>query len=214
MADRIVDNKIDLGLCIDTIISEAMKGSLYDAGLDEKEKQDAVVNLFGGGDKSDGDDEGQQADSGDDQSSDGSADDKVNDKNADDENLKSGDVKMSDVVDKLNIIRSGHSLKDSAVKQNMESYIDNLSATERVALLAFLEGIGQILTGVIPAQQAPAPAKDPADVHMHKNDSKGKETHHVKPNVVKKAASAEPPAQKTAGEDTTPPIPIAAKRRK
>lgn len=213
MSDRVIDSPLDLGLQIDKIIAEALKGGLHDATLDEKEKQDAVVDLFGdGGDDSSGE-EKQQSSS--DDSSDDQGDQEDADKSAhDQESLEKSEVKLSDVVDKLNIIRSGRSLKDSSVKQNMEKYVQGLSSTERVALLAFLKGIGQILTGEIPAQQAIDPTKDPADVHMHKNDAKGKETHHVKPNVIKKSAGGDQPEKKTAGEDTTPPVPISPKRKK
>lgn len=200
---KVIDNEVDLGLRIDAIIKEAMRGELYDAALDEKEKQDDAVDDLFGAEKDD--EQGDREPGFNKQASDASDDD---------DTLKNGEVKMSDIVDRLNVIRSGRSLKDSVVKQNMEEYISGLSTTERVALLAFLKGIGQILTGEIPAQQAFDPAKDPASVHMHKTSEKGKETHHIKPNVIAKHGGSGTQSKKTAGEDTTPPIPIAAKRRK
>lgn len=122
--------------------------------------------------------------------------------------LKTGDIAPKDIIEKLNSIRSGKSFKDSAIEQQMEQYINSLSKPEKTALLAFLRGIAQIVTGEVAASTADDPSEKPADVQMQKNnDQKAK---HVKPNVIKasmpKPANNAPNAEDTAAPRQAPPI--------
>lgn len=181
-----------LGKFIDNAIAEGLKSALTQRALTEKEKQSAM----GGGD--DGVDD-VFGDSGEDRSS----------KTMDDESekLRQGDIKPKDIVEKLNAIRSGRSFKDSAISGAMEEYIDSLAKPEKVALMAFLKGIAQIVTGEIDAQNAQEPSDKPAAVKMDKEDTP--HVVHKKPNVVKSGGVKHgPPA-----EDTTAPSPITPKRR-
>jgi len=123
--------------------------------------------------------------------------------------LKRGDIKPKDIVERLNTIRSGKSFKDSVVAKAMDDYIGSLSRPERVALLAFLKGIAQIVTGDVPGQAAEDPSDHPADVQMTKHGEAGHDQQravHVKPTVS--ASSKARPA-----EDDSPPAPIVPKRR-
>jgi len=139
--------------------------------------------------------------------------------------LKRGDISVKDIVEKLNSIRSGKSFKDSAVSQAIDTYVAKLKKPERVALMSFLQGISQIVTGEVPGQAAVSPDAQPADVNMEKGNEP--KTIQKKPNVIKgpgetskaspkPAAPAGGPAPAGAGaeEDTTPPSPIVPKRRK
>lgn len=56
-------------------------------------------------------------------------------------------ITARDIMDHLNIIRSGMSLKRGDIKDAMEEYFDALSDAERLALDSFLEGIASIVTG-------------------------------------------------------------------
>lgn len=197
---------INSGKTLRSYIEETIKSSLYTQALKEKENQTKVSpqgdtggsanppkggnDIFSGGDTS-----GDQGDT----STSKTGDDET-------EKLKSGEIKTEDVVEKLNSIRSGKSFKDSAVKEPMHQYIESLSQPEKTALLAFLKGIAQIVTGEVPAQQAVDPGKDPADVSMQKEPAQKKKT--VKPNVIK----AQQPKQ-GGQEDTTAPAPIVPKKR-
>lgn len=105
---------------------------------------------------------------------------------------KSKDVDVSDVVDQLNALRSGKSLKDPVVKKNFEEYFMSLKQDERVALLIFLKGIGQVLTGEVSGEAAIAPHEAPSNVEMMKTK---KVT--IKPNVIRKEMPAKPEAEKT-----------------
>jgi hypothetical protein len=116
--------------------------------------------------------------------------------------LKTGDVTVKDIVEKLNVIRSGRSLKDEDVKSSMEKYINDLESAEKTALFSFLKGISEIVTAGVEGEKAFEPSEKPASVKMEKKPTSS--TVKVKPVVVKK-----PPAEKKSAEkeeDTTPPI--------
>lgn len=201
-----------IGELIDSLINETVKSALAQRTLQEKEKQQAVASsqktsggsqssgggsqdLFGTGDSGDGSEGGEPAPS----------------KTMDDESekLKTGEVTVDDVVDKLNAIRSGRSFKDSRVSDAMDQYFQSLNKAEKTALLAFLRGIAQIVTGEVPGEQAMEPDAAPANVEMQKGDAQ--KMKHVEPNVIK----ASPPKQKPVqgAENTSGPVPITPKRK-
>lgn len=217
------------------VFSEGYKASMTQKALTEKEKQLKTANavagaggdeeagggdvdsLFGGGGDAGGGDEG----------GDGAADAQSNmpdvpdtepSKTMDDETekLKRGDISPKDIVEKLNSIRSGKSFKDSAVSSAIDEYVQSLKKPERVALMAFLKGISQIVTGEVPGKAAEDPGKHPADVKMDKGNEP--KTIEKKPNVIKGGQAQAKPAPTKPGteepeEDTTPPAPIVPKRR-
>ena len=187
---------------LDGIIGEGVKSALAQRALTEKEKQVAASggdddhdtdSLFGG----EGDGKGSSSKTMDDET----------------EKLKQGDIKPKDIIEKLNAIRSGRSFKDSSVSSSMEEYIESLSKAEKVALMAFLKGISQIVTGEISADDAADPSDNPSDVKMDKSNEPS--VIHKKPNVIKGGGGAgghkkggPPPA-----EDTSSPAPITPKHR-
>lgn len=198
---------INDGKTLRSYIEETIKSSLFNQALKEKENQAKVSPQGAAGKSPDAGKGGTDIFSGGDDSGD-KGDTNATSKTGDDETekLKSGEIKAEDVVEKLNAIRSGKSFRDSAVKDTMSQYIESLSQPEKTALLAFLKGIAQIVTGEVPAQQAVDPGKDPSDVTMQKEPAVKKKT--VKPNVIK----AQQPKQ-GGQEDTTSPAPIVPKKR-
>lgn len=134
---------------------------------------------------------------------------------SDAERLKSGDVTSDDVVKKLNAIRAGRSLRDDDIQANIEKYVNDLSKAERTALLAYLKGIEQIVSGQIPADKAEDPAKPDPSVKMTKVSADN--VRHIKPTIVRKHVThsgGEPGGQgkKSGGsENTTPPLPVKVK---
>jgi hypothetical protein len=186
-----------LATIVDDIINEAVKQTLYNRSLTEKDKQSAVVDSI------------------DDSADDGSKhkqtsqveDDTHSSKTMeyDVDALKSGEVSVDDIIDKLNSIRSGHSFRDEKVKSNMQQYTDSLTSAEKTALLAFLKGISQIVTGEVPGPEAIDPSSDPANVKMQKGAEPPK-VKHIKPNVI---TTQSPKVKKTSSaEDTSAPVPI------
>lgn len=129
-------------------------------------------------------------------------------KSEEEKKLKSGEISPSDIVEKLNTIRSGKSFKEEEVSKALENYINDMTKAEKTALFAFLKGISQIVVGDLPAEQAIDPSEKPANVEMKKTGS-SKVT--IKPVVVKKASEGEE-KKKPSAEDTTGPVPIKPKK--
>jgi hypothetical protein len=77
-------------------------------------------------------------------------------------------ITVDDIVDKLNVVRSGRSTKDLDVKRELDEYINQFDEDEKTALLAFLQGLGQILTSGIDSQDAVDPA-DPYALQIKKS---------------------------------------------
>jgi len=122
--------------------------------------------------------------------------------------LSSGNVSLDDVIDRLNIIRSGKSLKDEDVISSMKRYVESLDSAEKTALLSFLKGIAEIMTAGIPGDKAFEPADKPASVKMEKKPSSQRVS--IKPNIIKKPAQEK--KSTSSEEDTTPPAPITPKK--
>jgi len=194
-----------LSAAINAIVKESLKASLQHNADEEKVKQNAML------DEEDDDLFGDE--SGEEKSEKKPAEEKPvapsKTVDAEKEKLKKGDIKPKDIVDKLNTIRSGKSFKDSAIASKMEEYIESLSKPEKVALLAFLKGLAQIVTGEVEANQAQDPSENPADVKMEKGNEPHKKT--LKPNVIK-APAKEKSEKKPGSEDTSGPVPITPKK--
>ena len=71
------------------------------------------------------------------------------------------------VIDKLNALRGGRSLKDPSVKKSFSQYFESLTKNERESMLVFLTGLSQILAGVATG----AEALDPGDVGLRTKDT-------------------------------------------
>jgi len=126
--------------------------------------------------------------------------------------LKTGKVSFEDVVDKINSVRSGKSLRDTDIAKNLETYFNELSIPEKVALFAYLKGISQILTGEIEADKAQDPGEDPASVKMEKVKGAGQKKT-LKPNVIRlPEKEATKGGEKKSSENTKGPVPITPKK--
>jgi hypothetical protein len=126
--------------------------------------------------------------------------------------LASGDIAVEDVVEKLNVIRSGKSFKDEEVLVNMQKYLEELEKPEKTALLAFLKGISEIVTAGVSGAKAFEPTDSPSKVKMDKKSSEKKKIS-VTPNVIKKPESEETKKSSKPSEDTSPPAPIEPKKK-
>jgi hypothetical protein len=186
---------------VQAVIAESMKSNLEQKAIQEKENQQATADsLFG------------DAGGGESVTSKESNEPKATGPTAgeqDNSDIKSGEITVNDVIDKLNIIRSGQSFKDDKVNAALTKYVDNLSKDEKTALLSFLKGIVQVTQGEVPAHAAIDPGKDPANIKMHKTDKE--KSKHVKPNVIK--VNDKSSKQKHSEENTAPPAPIKAVKK-
>jgi hypothetical protein len=183
-----------LSSIIENIMNESIKSSLHKNGIDEKEYQKKML----------GEEDDDLSGSSDEGSGSGGESKTVSDEK---EKLKSGEVESKDVIDRLNTIRSGKSFKDESISKQMEEYVDSLSQPEKVALLAFLKGISQIVTGEIESGAATDPSDPEPSISMEKGQGQKKS---IKPNVIK----APPKDKKTEKptEDTSGPVPITPKK--
>ena len=104
---------------------------------------------------------------------------------------------LRDVIDQLNMIRSGTSLKDEKVRKNLDVYVSSLSSGERQSLFIFLNGISQIVSSGVSGSESPKPGAVGITV-------KGKE---AKKGSTKKS-SPDTPAEKAKEPDSgeAPPI--------
>lgn len=191
-----------LSKAVEQIVKESIKASLYRNAVDEKDKQNKMLGEEdeAAGDeskKSNPDDTGPQP---------------TQSKTVEDEKqkLKKGDVETKDIIDKLNFIRSGKSFKDEAIEKSLDEYVKSLSKAERVALLAFLKGLSQIVTGEVQPDVATDPADPDPDVKMKKGSGPEKKKT-IKPNVIK-APDVEK-KEKPSSEDTSGPVPITPKKK-
>tara|TARA_Y100000992_G_scaffold298013_1_gene262492 strand:+ start:3139 stop:3837 length:699 start_codon:yes stop_codon:yes gene_type:complete len=66
---------------------------------------------------------------------------------------------VGQIINMLNMLRSGKSTKDETVKKQLGDYFDGLPPGDRQALFVLLSGLTQILTSGVGGASAPAPAK-------------------------------------------------------
>lgn len=123
--------------------------------------------------------------------------------------LQKGDVSSEDITDKLNSIRAGRSLRDPEIKHNIDKYVNDLNKAERTALLAYLKGIEQIVSGQVVADKAVEPRDPDPSVQMKKTTSDN--VRKIKPTIVKNSTHGGHRAS-TSGEDTAPPLPVKVKK--
>ena len=181
-----------LSQAIDEIVKESLRGTLQSNARAEQKKQSALTNEE------------------DDSTEDNQVDASSKTQDAEKEKLKSGEIEPKDIVDKLNTIRSGKSFKDSQISSKLDEYVKSLSKAEKTALLAFLKGLSQIVTGEIEPEKAVDPSDNPSDVEM-KKDLSGPTKRTIKPTVIK-APEKEKADKKPSSEDTSGPVPITPKK--
>ena len=95
---------------------------------------------------------------------------------------------IGSIVDKLNVMRGGRSLKDPEVKESFAQYFEGLSTSERQTLLAFLTGIAQILAGT----KEGTDAMEPSDIGVKTKKTKDS-TEEPKSTSRSKEGTAENP---------------------
>jgi len=106
-------------------------------------------------------------------------------------------ITVDDIIDKLNIVRSGRSTKDADVKGELEEYVAQFDEDEKTALIAFLEGLGQILTSGVDSAEAADP-RDPYALQIQKSAGA----------TAANAAKAPTPSAAVAPAPTPGPVPI------
>ncbi len=78
-------------------------------------------------------------------------------------------IEVEQIIDTLNLIRSGPSLKDEGLLERFSEYFGALSSSEKIALLGFLDGISQVIVGGVAGTDAQTPESAPFNVDMESN---------------------------------------------
>lgn len=112
------------------------------------------------------------------------------------------DVDLKNILYSINQIRSGRSLKDRDVRDNLDDYFNKLSPVERLALSEFLEGLSDVIVDGVPAADAESPDEE---IVMQASDKTAKA-------VASKEKKAEPQQKakpSSSPEEIAPPIKVA-----
>lgn len=218
--EQVIRTGMSLAAVVGRIVEAGVKSKLHHSALAEKELQDTTSqglgSLTGASEKKTAGDQGQQQ-------APAPVPSKTVAADSDDEELKTGEVTVDSIIAKLNAIRSGKSFREDAVKHSMEEYVQSLQTAERTALLAFLKGIAQIVTGEVAGQQAVDPADPDPSVKMQKNGvgggaegekPSGGEKRTIKPNVITHSGGGAKQKKPSAEDTSAPaPVPITPKRK-
>lgn len=140
----------------------------------------------------------------------------------DQQKMQSGEIEVSDLIDKINALRAGHSLKDKEIALSLEEYFMGLDTAEKTALFAYVKALSEIVSGVKPGKTATEPDdKDPnvtmkkpeASSHSHSKNTTLKDKHQT--NVAKKAnvsVTNQASAPKTTSNTSGSSLPITPKK--
>ena len=82
------------------------------------------------------------------------------------------DVSLDDVIDKLNMMRSGKSADNKEIRDSLDEYFKGLSMGERQSLFVFLDALNQILTAGVDGEKAPEPDEKGIDTTPTRSDKK------------------------------------------
>ena len=113
------------------------------------------------------------------------------------------DVDLKNILYSINQIRSGRSLKDREVRDNLDDYFNKLSPVERLALSEFLEGLSDVIVDGVPASEAESPDEE---IVMQASDKTAKA---VASKEKKQDTDQPAPKRPSSPEDMTPPIKVA-----
>ena len=112
------------------------------------------------------------------------------------------DATVDDIVDKLNMLRSGKSTKDNEVRDQLASYWDGLQPGEKQSLYAYLTGLTQIMT----AGAVGADATDPSSVGIKISAKKKSKAQAEKEEPAKDLASDQDEEEPEEGSHAAPII--------
>lgn len=121
-------------------------------------------------------------------------------------------IDFLDIIDQLNRVRSGHSLKNRDIRAEMEKYFEGMSKAEQTALYSYLQGISDILVARGSGDAVTDPSDPPWLVQMKSKRAREKEAEQgTGRRIARDAGPSSTPAPRQSapagsGEDTTPPI--------
>jgi hypothetical protein len=103
-------------------------------------------------------------------------------------------------------LRSGKSVKDSAIETELEAYYDRLQDAERYAMIIFLRALSGIVTGKMTGAQAAEPSDEPHGITISRGGEEGAEAP-AEPAPEAPPGGAAPPDLGTGEPPPEPPAP-------
>jgi hypothetical protein len=123
---------------------------------------------------------------------------------------ETGDVGASfdSVVQAVNNLRAGKSLRDSDIKQQAQDYYDKLSEAERTTLLVFLKAMSDIIAGQVDGKDAQDPSKPPVSLNITADEedepeAEAPEDQVEEPTPEPQQSDAEPAAEEEKKNDAS-----------
>ena len=111
------------------------------------------------------------------------------------------------VVQAVNNLRAGKSLRDSSIKQQAQVYYDKLTEDERTTLLVFLDALSNIITGQVDGKDAQDPSDPPSSIKITSGEE-SEEVTQVADTPNEDTPEEDSPEEDTPEEDNTPPIKV------
>ncbi len=115
--------------------------------------------------------------------------------------------KYESLVDAINSLRGAGSTRDSSVDAQLRAYYDKLDSAECAALIVMLRSVTDVMTGVIPGDEAKDPSNYKIKVTMEKGQESPSEEPVAQDNEPEEEAEV-PPESEPEDEDeenTAPP---------
>lgn len=117
-------------------------------------------------------------------------------------------ITFSMIKDKLNVIRSGRSLRDDDIRYELKEFFKKLKETEQEALYVFLDSIAKIITAGLPSEEVQEPSDPPHGLDVEKTADS--EPHTEKPTKKVNADTHQPSVnvKKVTHTKVKPPIQV------
>ena len=111
------------------------------------------------------------------------------------------------VVQAVNNLRAGKSLRDSSIKQQAQVYYNKLTEDERTTLLVFLDALSNIIAGQVDGKDAQDPSDPPSSIKITSGEE-SEEVTQVADTPNEDTPEEDSPEEDTPEEDNTPPIKV------
>ena len=111
------------------------------------------------------------------------------------------------VVQAVNNLRAGKSLRDSSIKQQAQVYYDKLTEDERTTLLVFLDALSNIIAGQVDGKDAQDPSDPPSSIKITSGEE-SEEVTQVADTPNEDTPEEDTPEEDSPEEDNTPPIKV------
>lgn len=184
-----------LGLDLDELINESLRGLLFEVAEDEsttnmkeklkqqeKAKKSAERKSRMKGNEKDAGDEGEES--------------IQPEKPVKIKHEKLPEVNAQSIADKINELRAGKSLKEKETMSALKAYFEKLNGPERIALFAFLSGLSKVLGDQ--KGDVKTPHSKPFSIDMAKDDN----VNTAKKDDVKVQPKGSKDVSKTSSSDT------------